>query len=261
MIETVLGRINKNQLGRTLCHEHLIMDLSSIRMDSDSILDNVEDISKELTLAKNIGLNSVIEVTNIGMGRNVKKLKEISKATGINVIASTGFYKEEYFPSYIKDKSEEQLCELMVKEIVEGIDGTDSKAGIIAEIGTSHGNITPLELKLFKAASMAHHKTNVSISTHCEMGTMGREQVKILTLNKVDLDRTIIGHMDLNPDIKELIYILEKGANIGFDTIGKENYLKDDDRLSKLLELIYRGFGGQNCNISRYYKEILSKNE
>lgn len=39
--------------------------------------------------------------------------------------------------------------------------------------------------------------------------------------------------------------LLQKGFNIGFDTIGKEAYLKDELRIANLKKLILDGYGNQ----------------
>ena len=114
MINTVLGSIEKEKLGRTLCHEHVIINLSTIREDNDSELNDINLMANELTLCKKLGMDSLIEVTNIGMGRNVEKLKEISKKSNMNIIASTGFYTIPYYPGYIKSKTINELSQIMI---------------------------------------------------------------------------------------------------------------------------------------------------
>lgn len=242
MINTVLGSIEKEKLGRTLCHEHVIINLSTIREDNDSELNDINLMANELTLCKKLGIDSLIEVTNIGMGRNVEKLKEISKKSNMNIIASTGFYTIPYYPGYIKSKTINELSQIMISEITDGIDGTNIKAGIIGEIGTSLSSIEDISLKVFDAAIIAHKETKVPISTHCEIGTMGYEQAIYLKKNKVDMSKVIIGHTDLVKDINKIIKILDTGANVGFDTIGKESYVSNESKahiISKLVELGY----------------------
>lgn len=242
MIRTVLGDISNSNLGKTYCHEHLIMDLSHIRKENDSVLDNGEDIKFELLDAVEQGLNAIVEVTNIGMGRNVSLLKKISEDLGINIIASTGFYKKDYYTDFVYESSIEELCMLFVREIEEGIEDTEIKAGILAEIGSSYNIIEDIEKKVFIAAAKAHCKTGASISTHCELGTMAYEQVKLLLNEGVNPDKIIIGHMDLHNDIDELEKILKLNVNIAFDTIGKNNYNSEENRVKNLLTLIDKGY-------------------
>lgn len=245
MIRTVLGDINPQALGLTYCHEHIIMDLSPVRHEQDSILSERQDMESELQLAQKHGVAAILEVTNIGMGRNVALLQEISRNLQLNIVCSTGFYKEEYYPAYIESKSVAEISELMVKEIQTGIDGTHIRAGIIGEIGSSHNKITSLERKVFEAAAMAHIATGAPISTHCEMGTMAEEQTTMLLRCGVKADKIILGHMDLNTDLHKARATLRQGVNIAFDTIGKNRYRSNEERVQDLLTLLSEGYGEQ----------------
>lgn len=242
MINTVLGKLDKSELGYTLGHEHIIIDLTKVRKDVDSKLDDRDLMTKELILSKKAKVSSIIEVTNIGMGRDVKKLKEISERTGINIIASTGFYTIPYYPEYIKTKSVGELADIMIREITEGIDGTDIKAGVIGEIGTSFKKVEEISLKVFEAAVIAHTETGVPIFTHCEIGTMGLEQAIYLKDNGMNMDKVVIGHMDLVKNDNYIIEVLKTGANVGFDTIGKESYVTNANKAATVVKLIELGY-------------------
>lgn len=241
MINTVLGTIDKEELGKTLCHEHIIINLSGVRKDSDSILSDVGEMSKEVILAKEVGISSMIEVTNIGMGRDVKKLKEISQNSKVNIIASTGFYTTNFYPDYIYTKDCEELAKIMIEEIEVGIENTNIRAGVIGEIGTTD-TFTNEALKVFDAACIAHEKTNVAIFTHCQRGTLAKEQVEYFIKKNINLDKIVIGHMDLNTDIEIIIDILKSGVNIAFDTIGKENYIPNKNKAEFIAELVTLGY-------------------
>lgn len=242
MIRTVLGDIKESEMGITFCHEHIMMDLSRIRNETDSVLSIVDDMEEELNHAVKKGLKTVVEVSNLGMGRNVVGLKKISEDLGIHIVASTGFYKEEYYPNLVFEESIDKISEGFIKEIEIGIKDTNIKAGIIAEIGTSYKKISPVEKKVFTAAAKAHLKTGVPISTHCELGTMASEQVELLLNEGVNPSKLIIGHMDLNEDIDEIIRILKKGVNVAFDTIGKNSYTKEENRIKNLLTILDKGY-------------------
>ena len=72
-----------------------------------------------------------MELSNEFMGRDVLALKRISEETGLHVIASTGYYTEPDYPPRVYEWSTEQLTELMVKELTDGIGETGIRAGII----------------------------------------------------------------------------------------------------------------------------------
>jgi phosphotriesterase family protein len=223
--------------GYTLMHEHIFIDLSGIKKLDDCRLDCKNETIEEFKKLYENGVRNITEVTNIGMGRDVNYIKEVSEKSGINVICATGFYKEPFYPEFVYEKNEKELSEIMKNDILKGIDGTDIKAGIIGEIGSSKDIITETELKVFKSAIIAHLETGVPITTHTSLGTMGHEQVKLFKEYKVNTDKIVIGHVDLSGNIEYILEMLYNGVYVEFDTIGKNNYLADDIRIEMLKEI------------------------
>ena len=241
MIQTVLGKIERNEFGNALAHEHLILDLDHVRHDGQSSIDTVEEVVPEILKAKDQGIRGVVEVSTIDMFRDVKKLKEISEKTNLNIVCSTGFYLSEYHPDYLYDMSTEQIADIYVKELVEGIDDTGIKAGIIAEIASSDKGFVKNERKILEAAGIASSKTGFAVSTHTGK-IAGHETVDILLDRKVNPDKIIIGHQDLIDDSDYHISLLEKGVNLGFDTCGKKAYQSDEVRAKNIMKLIEAGY-------------------
>ena len=223
--------------GYTLMHEHIFIDLSGIKKLDDCRLDCKNETIEEFKKLYENGVRNITEVTNIGMGRDVNYIKEVSEKSGINVICATGFYKEPFYPEFVYEKNEKELSEIMKNDILKGIDGTDIKAGIIGEIGSSKDIITETELKVFKSAIIAHLETGVPITTHTSLGTMGHEQVRLFKEYKVNTDKIVIGHVDLSGNVEYILEMLYNGVYVEFDTIGKNNYLADDIRIEMLKEI------------------------
>ncbi len=127
-------------------------------------------------------------------------------------------------------------------EIVEGIRGTDAKAELIGEIGTSYNKWTETEQKVFEAVVVAHKQTKKPISTHTSIGTLGHEQVEFFKKHEVDLNRVVIGHVDLSGDADYILKMLREGVYVEFDTIGKENYMPDRVRAEMLKKIQAKGY-------------------
>lgn len=274
-INSVNGLIEKEDLGTTLVHEHLFLDQSNfnaieangeeitlenlwkIKRDpylspSNCVLDDVTEAINEVNYFKNEGGNTIVEVTNCGMGRDVDKLKHLSSATGLNVITSTGFYVETSHPPHINDASIEELSEFMLKELEEGIEQTNIKAGIIGEIGTST-TITKNEEKVLRAAARCHKKGNYPISIHLSnmKGREGLNVIKILDNEGANLNKVVLCHMDLALDDYDYqIDLAKTGVFIEYDSFGMEftidsrgfAFYRDADKIVFLKKLIDDGF-------------------
>ena len=233
--------MNFDPTGYTWVHEHLHIDLSGFKNNLDCRLDQYDLICQEMKDLRALGVSNIIEMTNRYMGRNPQFMLDLMRDTGINVVACTGYYQDAFFPEHVAARSVEQLAQEMVDEIVIGIDGTELKAGIIAEIGSSEGVITPLEEKVFIAAARAHIETGRPISTHTSFSTMGVEQLVLLQAHGVDLSRVTVGHCDLKDNLDNILRMIDLGAYVQFDTIGKNNYYPDEKRIAMLHALRDRG--------------------
>lgn len=230
-----------NPDGYTYAHEHLHIDLSGFKNNLDCRLDQYQLICDEMRELVGKGVANIVEVTNRYMGRNPQFLLNVMRDSGINVIASTGYYTDSFYPPMVHESSAEQLAQTMIDEIEIGIDGTELKAGVIAEIGTSEGIITPDEAKVFHAAALAHHATSLPISTHTSFSTMGLEQIALLKQHGVALDRVVIGHCDLKEQPDLIMKMIDMGVYVQFDTIGKNSYFPDERRIAMLVTLAERG--------------------
>ncbi|SHO43928.1 phosphotriesterase family protein [Anaerocolumna xylanovorans] len=258
MIETVNG--NVTELGITMCHEHLIIDLRRVRQDEDSYIADTDLAVRELFKAKELGVETILEVTCNDMGRDVKKLQDIGARTGMNIICSTGFYLKEYHTDFVINAKTEELEELFIRELSDGIDSTGIKAGIIGEIGCSKKEIDKNEEKVLTASGRASRRTGAAVTTHCDMGLLGKEQLDILLKTGMDSNNIILGHTDLTGSASYQLSLLKAGANIAFDTIGKQAYLSDEKRAECICDLLDKGYEdkillSQDVSRKSYLKE------
>lgn len=120
-------------------------------------------------------------------------VQKMAAQAGVEITHATGYYKEPFLPPECYTLTEQQLCDIMVKELTEGIEGTGVRATVIGEIGTSK-DITGTEAKVFRAASRAHAETGAPICTHTTLGTRGLEQLEIFKSFGVDLSRVVLSH-------------------------------------------------------------------
>lgn len=242
MIRTVLRDMPKEQLGITMAHEHFIVDLARVRKDNISKIETIEEVIPEIKLMQDLNVKSAFEVSTIDLGRDVKKLKQISEITGLNIVCSTGFYLHQFHPEWLNEATVEQIADIYIKELTEGIDGTDIKAGLIGEIASSPEGFIGNEKKILEAAAVASVKTGAAVSTHTGKNT-AFETIDTLLKFGVNPKKVIIGHQDLIDDTNYHIELLKRGINIGFDTCGKSAYMPDETRAKNIIKLIDAGYG------------------
>jgi phosphotriesterase-related protein len=253
-VQTVLGEVEPEELGVTAMHEHLYIDLGRRPATPERRAQELRFANQAAAEFKAAGGGTIVDLSCRGMGQDVGFLQEVSRATGVRVVSGTGFYYGQFLPDYLNDLSVDDVAELFVRELHIGINGSDAKAGIIGEIGTSIGHITPLEEKVFRAAARAQIFTGVAISTHTGYGTMGLEQLDILESEGADLGRVVVGHCDINPDIEYHLAIARRGATLQYDTVGKERWrnlrgelycVPEEQRIRLVAEIVRHGYAGQ----------------
>ena len=242
MIRTVTGDITRQQLGHTMCHEHFIFDLARIRHDDFSFVKSVDEVVPEVELMMGLGIRSAFEMTTNDMGRNVVQLKELSERTGLQIVASTGFYLTQYHPDFIASASVRDIADIFVRDLTVGVGDTGIKAGLIGEIASSPERFEGYEKKILLAAARAAVETGAAVSTHTGPKTVV-ETVETLLAEGVKPDKIIIGHQDLVDDHDYHMSVLKYGVNIAFDTCGKVAYMADEARARNALKIVEAGYG------------------
>jgi len=222
----------------TYSHEHMVIDLTKGKNDPDCYLNVYEDALDEFKGLYKKGVRRIVDCSNRGMGVDWETNKKITAETGIEIINSTGFYKDPFLPEYVPEKSVTELSEIMIDDIHHG-------AKVIGEIGTSKNEWTENEHKVFEAGVLAQRQTNAVMITHTTLGTLMKEQVQFFEENQVNLKKVIISHVALANDLGSIEDILHAGVNVAFETIGKIKYLPDEDRIRFMKYLIEHGYEKQ----------------
>lgn len=216
-INSVLGPLDTANLGFTLMHEHLIVASAGIPQNYTELLGArfMERIVNGLTQAKEGGIDTVVDATTLDLGRDVTVLAEASRRTGVNIIACAGWWLD--MPRFLAGVSADQFAQLFIREIEEGIAGTDIKAGILKSASDILG-VTPGEEAVLRGVARAHLKTNVPIMLHSySPGQVGRQQLAILKEEGIDLRRVKMDHSNDTTDVEYLTWLLEQGCYLGLD--------------------------------------------
>jgi phosphotriesterase-related protein len=228
-IRTVLGDIPPAQLGRCYAHEHVIIDPSfTTHVTPDFQIDDVARATTELQRFRAAGGGAMIDSMPCDSGRNVRKLAEVSRRSGVHLVCPTGLHLAKYYPPghWGETLSEDQLAALFIADITEGVDARDygsplvertpHRAGVI-KIATGP-TFQAREERIFAAAAAAHRATGCPILTHTEQGELALEQVQRLRALGVDLRHVCLSHTDRRPDLAYHREILSTGVRLEYDS-------------------------------------------
>jgi phosphotriesterase-related protein len=266
-VQTARGKVDTDELGFTLPHEHVMCDSTLCQYFSNRVteavwgsymhLDDVDVMAEELRHFATGGGGTVVDVTCQGWGRDPEALRVLSERTGVHIIICAGFYVEDCMPSWVETKTVEQLSAWLIREFDTGCSAKESnhvtnvKAGIL-KTSVSRPNFSHNELKGLKAVAEAQLKTGAPITSHnsgniryeLEGGNVGMEMLDRLEAEGVDPEAVIVGHTDENVDVRNLFKLVKRGAWIQFDTIGKQHYLLDETRADLAVALKKKGLLG-----------------
>jgi phosphotriesterase-related protein len=216
-VNTVLGPVNIDNLGFTLMHEHVIVSAAGIPQDYPELLgsDFIDSIVQTLTAAKKNGIDTVVDATTLDLGRDVNILAKVSRLSGVNIIACTGWWLEA--PTFLTGASADQLSRVFIREIQQGISGTNIKAGILKAASDISG-VTEWQETVLRAVARAHLATGLPIMLHSySPGRVGERQLAILKDEGVDPRRVKMDHSNDTTDIGYLIWLLKQGCYLGMD--------------------------------------------
>jgi len=242
-VTTVRGPVAADQLGRTLPHEHLLIDLARVTRNYEHYLHDVSLAVVEAARFRDAGGGTIVDLTNRNLGRDPRGLCRIAEETGLNIVMGCGWYREPYYDRDVYDQSTNQLADDIIHDILDGVDGTGIRAGIIGEIGSDDRRpISPAEERSFRAAARAHKRTGVPISTHAAFSRVGLDQLDLLMEEGVDPSRVIIGHAGHLPDPDYHEAIARRGAWVQFDRIRGLHDWDVRRYVALIQEFLHRGF-------------------
>jgi phosphotriesterase-related protein len=281
--QTVLGAVAPEELGITMMHEHLIIDLrrfyhepenpqehpnahapvdldtlSWVFMNWSASLDNLvlsdQNVAvDEAGIFKQAGGGTLVDVTSVGLGRDPHALRRIAEKTDLHIVMGSSYYLATFHPPDMDDKTEDDIYEEIVRDITEGVGDSGVRAGIIGEVGCSWP-LHPNEAKALRASARAQRETGAPLSIHPGLHVDAPfEIVDILAKAGADIERVIIGHMERTRlDRERLVRLLRSGCYVEFDWFGEVRPTyphgiievpSDSERIKTIAFLIGEGFG------------------
>ena len=230
IVRTVLGDIAPSAMGLTYSHEHIIIEESYATAQNPLfLLNDVDKVTEELQRFYEKGGRTMVDTMPIDCGRNVLKLADVARRSGVHIIVPTGIHLEVYYPPHHwrYRYSEDQLTQLMIDDITLGVDRydysgpvverTDHRAGMI-KLATGDEPITLHQEKIFRAVVHAHQATGAPILTHTNYGQHALAQAELFATLGADLRHVVLSHVDRYQDIDYQREVLRTGVRVEYDS-------------------------------------------
>jgi predicted metal-dependent phosphotriesterase family hydrolase len=245
-VQTVLGPRAREELGTVLPHEHLVIDYGELTGDPAPLDDETRAAcAHALAELRADGVGTLVDCTPPGYGRRPALLAELSSASGVGIVMSTGSFCEQWSPQPERAAAADvaELADWFVRELDEGVEGAgfgfasrSPRAGVI-KAATSQDAIRPNEDKLLRAAARAHRATGAAIVSHTTAG-LGLEQLDLYEAEGADPTRVLISHVGFEPEPEPYaVQIAKRGAFVGLDRVGHHHFHPDEHwiRLASVL--------------------------
>jgi len=263
MVMTVEGPRPVAEMGVTLMHEHILLDgstswkcpchpderaiaeqpvsieiIGELRMNPYMNRDNVSLTDTDLALSELkrfqiLGGHTVVDATNIGIGRDPVRLRRIARMANLKIVMGSGFYLEHTHPDWLKSMDVDDVTEFLINDVGGGDSQPEIMAGIIGEVGISK-DFTADERKSLRASARASRITGVPLSIHLPgWERLANDVLDIVEEEGADLRHTVLCHM--NPSHDDLEYqasLARRGAFLEYDMIGMDYYYADQDAQS-----------------------------
>ncbi|MCC6617234.1 MAG: phosphotriesterase [Anaerolineae bacterium] len=242
IIRTVTGDIEAQSLGVMLPHEHLFVDLRGplapgyAEADPDMV---VAVMRPYLAAIEALGVTAFVDCAPVGVGRNIGVLRRLADSTTIHIVAPTGTYKQGFIPASLLDLSVEALAEVWVRELTEGIEGTDSRAGFI-KVALSDDGPTAIEVRNLQAAVLASQQTGAVVASHTIGTAAARRELDVLERAGHNLERFIWVHAH-TADHALHVEAARRGAWVEFDAVGGESWHPQAALLESVVAFIEAG--------------------
>ena len=254
-VQTATGPIEADQLGTTLIHEHLANADEAVRFQWPNAptvrekepraigYDQLEEVAiEEAKAAVELGVKTIGEPSAMFLGRDVNLMRRVSEETGLQVVPCTGIYTYDYLPPFFQNRDADQIADLFVSDIEEGIQGTEIKAAFIKCAADAPGVTENIE-KVHRAAARASLRTGAPIMAHSRPASnTGPRQIEIFEEEGVDPRKVQLAHTGDTDDLDYIEGVLEKGVWIGLDRYGLDLFLPYDKRQATARALLERGY-------------------
>lgn len=252
-IETLNGPLDTAELGTVLMHEHIFNITAEIQIAHPGFNGwdpevEVPKANEELRALKQAGVDTLVELSPIGLGRSLELIRPAVEGTGLNVVLATGIYTYDVLPRPWHFSGpgtllagDEPLDELMRSDLRDGIEGSGIKPGIL-KCAIDAAGLTEHVERGVRSICRIHKETSTPICIHTNPHEeRGLDALRILGEEDVDPARVMLAHCGDSTDLEYLEKLAASGALLGFDRFGLDILLPFEDRVSTVVAMCERG--------------------
>jgi phosphotriesterase-related protein len=245
MIETVQGPVDAGELGPTLIHEHVRFRDEAVAENWPGRYDHDAELAaavEAVDAARGHGVRTIVDPTAMFGGRDVRFMREVAEATGVQIVACTGIYTYDYLPHYFENRDADLIAQHFVDDIEQGAQDTDIKAAFLKCAADAAGLTEHVE-KVHRAVARASLRTGAPIMAHSRPASnTGPRQIEIFMEEGVAPEKIQIAHTGDTDDLDYIEGLLKTGVYIGMDRYGLEIFLPIDRRNATVTALLERGW-------------------
>ncbi len=253
-VPTLGGPIDADDLGTVLMHEHVFVLCPEIQgtypgFEGWDPEEWVPKAREKLAALKGRGVDTIVDLTVVGTGRDVPLVARAAEGTGLQIVVATGIYtyndipKVFYFrgPGTELGGDDEMMIAMFVRDIEEGIQGTEVKAGML-KCAVDEPGLTPGVERVMRAVAKTHRRTGVPVTVHTHAASeRGCDAQRVLEEEGVDLSRVVLAHCGDTSDCDYLESLAEKGSYLGMDRFGIDIQQPFEKRVESVVEMCRRG--------------------
>jgi phosphotriesterase-related protein len=252
-VNSVRGPVAPEALGTTLMHEHVFVFDPAVAAaygagwwDEE---ERVDDAVAKLERARSNGIDTLVDVTVLGIGRDIGLLKRVGERVDLNVVVSTGLYTYGELPRLFRNEGpglaierDEPMVEMFLRDIREGIEGTKVKAGMLKGVWETP-KLGPDAERVHRAIAATQRASGVPVTVHTNSAAQtGRQLLDFYRREGVDPARMIVAHAGDSSDLDYLRDLMDTGATAGFDRFGLDTFGATPERVETVAALCQLGY-------------------
>jgi phosphotriesterase-related protein len=253
-VPTVRGPVDSTALGQTLMHEHVFVLSPDVQLNYPDEWDEearVADAITRLTALREAGVQTIVDPTVVGLGRNVARIKRINAHVDLNIVVATGMYTYGDVPFFFHHRGPalspdlpEPMVEFFVRDLTSGIADTGVKAAFL-KCAIDHEGMTKGVERVLRAVAAAHLQTGAPIMVHTHPASRrGSDVAALFGELGVDPHRVQLAHSGDSEDVDYLASLADAGFQLGMDRFGLDTALPTDKRVATVAQLCQRGYAG-----------------